>query len=207
MVIFLVLFLVFAGVAAGCWFQGLWSCAINVINITLAGLIATNFWEPLAGLIDQNTSNSYTYMLDAPLLWALFAVSFIVLRSLTGSLSEHHVEFIKPVDLAGRSLLALWCGWVFTCFTAFTMLTAPIGATPVGGWSTPEAKGFLFLSPERQWLALAQSRSRGALSRGKFTTSPPHPDDAQRNVETFDPNSEFTFKYHARRLAAESAGS
>jgi hypothetical protein len=207
MVIFLVLFLAFVGVAAACWFQGLWTCAINVINITLAGLIATNFWEPLAQLIDENTSSSYTYMLDAPLLWALFCISYLVLRSITGGLSEYNVAFIKPVELAGRSILAIWCGWVFTCFAAFTMLTAPIGATPVGGWSTPSAKGFLFMAPERQWLSLAQSRSRGALSRAKFSTAPTHPEDAQANVETFDPNSEFTFKYHARRKAAEGTSS
>ena len=200
MLMFLVLFVVFAGVAAACWFQGLWSCAINVINITMAGLIATNFWEPLANLIESNAGTENTHLYDVPVLWGIFAITFILLRSLTGALSEHNVQFIKPVELAGRSVLAIWCGWVFTCFAAFTLLTAPVGAHPLGAWTSADSKSFLFMAPERQWLALAQSRSRGALSRGKFSSAPSHPDDQPMNVEAFDPFSNFTFRYGVRRL-------
>jgi hypothetical protein len=199
--LFLILFLVFVAVAAACWFHGLWSCAITIINITLAGLIATNFWEPLAQLIEDNAGAENTHLYDAPVLWGLFIITFIILRSLTGSMSQYKVVFIKPVEYAGRSILAIWCGWVFTCFAAFTLLTAPVGSTPMGSWSTPNSKSFLFLAPERQWLAFAQSRSQGALARGKFTTTPGHPDD--QGTETFDPFSEYTFKYYHRRSKAD----
>jgi hypothetical protein len=199
MAIFGLLVVTFAIVAGLCWRQGLWSCAINVINLTLAAVIATNYFEPLANMADATGTN---YMMDSIMLWTLFAVSYIVLRLITQMLSDHDVNFIKPVDLAGRSILAIWCGWLFVCFAAFATMTAPVGASPAGAWDTPEAKSFQFMSPEQQWLAFAQSRSMGALSN--FNSGAPlHPDDAQSGAQVFDSNGEYTYKYYTRRKKAE----
>jgi hypothetical protein len=194
-----ILFLVFAIVAGLCARQGLWSCAINVINLTIAGLVATNYFEPLAQMADGSGSN---YMMDSIMLWALFAVTYIVLRLITHMISEYDVNFIKPVDIAGRAILGIWCGWLFVCFAAFTMVTAPIGASPMGAWERPDANSFLMMAPERQWLAFAQSRSMGALSNSN-SGAPLHPDDAQTGSQVFDSNGEFTYKYYARRKKAE----
>jgi hypothetical protein len=188
----LVTFAIVAGLSAK---QGLWSSAINVINITMAGLIATNYFEPLANMIDSSGTN---YMMDSIMLWVLFGVTYIVLRLITQMLSDHDVVFIKPVDIAGRAVLGIWAGWVFTCFAAFAMLTAPIGASPMGAWDSPDAKSFLALSPERMWLAFAQSRSMGALSNSN-SGAPLHPEDAQTGAQVFDSNAEFIYKYYARR--------
>lgn len=202
MILFAVLFVVFLLIGTACWFQGLWSCAINVINLLLAMLIATNFYEPLATLVEGYAAGASPYILDGIFLWVLFAISYIILRMITHGLSEHNVQFIKPVELVGRSLLAIWCGWLFVCFTAFSMMISPIGGD---AWDSPEAKSFLFMAPEQQWLSFAQSRSRGALSRGKFEPlAKTHPDDAAMNVEAFDPMSEYTYKYQARRKLAEN---
>jgi hypothetical protein len=116
--------------------------------------------------------------------------------------SEHDVNFIKPVDIAGRIVLGIWCGWLFVCFTAFTMVTAPIGASPTGAWNDPAAKSFLFLSPELQWMAFAQSRSMGALSNSN-SGAPLHPEDAETGSQVFDSRGEFTYKYYTRRKKAE----
>jgi hypothetical protein len=193
------LFVVLAIVGGLCAKQGLWSCAINVINLTLAALIATNYFEPLANLADASGTN---YMMDAIMLWALFAIVYILLRLITHMISEHDVNFIKPVDIAGRIILGIWCGWLFVCFTAFTMVTAPIGASPTGAWNEPAAKSFLFLSPELQWMAFAQSRSMGALSNSN-SGAPLHPEDAETGSQVFDSRGEFTYKYYTRRKKAE----
>jgi len=190
--ILLITFVIVAGLSAR---QGLWSSAINVVNITMAGLIATNYFEPLAKLADPGGAN---YMMDSIMLWALFAISFIILRLITQSLSDHDVHFITPVDIAGRAVLGIWAGWVFVCFTAFAMVTAPIGAQPLGAWESPNAKSFLVLSPERMWMAFAQSRSMGALSdyrRGADLLS----EDEQLGSQVFDSKGEFSYKYYARR--------
>jgi hypothetical protein len=190
--ILLVAFAIVAGLSAR---QGLWSSAINIVNITVAGLIATNYFEPLAKLADPGGAN---YMLDSIMLWSVFALTFIILRLITQSLSDHDVHFIKPVDLAGRAVLGIWAGWVFVCFAAFAMVTAPIGAQPLGAWESPDAKSFLVFSPERMWMAFAQSRSMGALSNSN-SGAPLHPEDAQTGSQVFDSLGEFTYKYYARR--------
>ena len=199
MLMTLFLLLVFAAAVAGIWFQGLWSAAITLINLLLAMLLATNLFEPICWLVELVGGKSLTYLLDFCILWVLFAVFFSIFRGITDLLSWNRVQFDLPVEMAGRSVLALWCGWLVVCFTAFTLQTAPLGVeNPLGAWSSPADKTFLGIGPDRLWLGLVQMTSRGALARGNFTGNS-HPTDQNLNVETFDPNSEFLIKYHDRR--------
>jgi hypothetical protein len=203
---FLVLFLVFAGTAAALWFQGLFTTAITIINMTIAGLVATNFFEPTCNFI-EGFDGSFTYLLDFVVWWILFGVTFAILRAITDLISDRPVKFIQPVELAGRSVLAIWGGWLMVCLVAFSLAMAPIDSeTPLGAWAEPDAGSFLGFSPEQQWAGFAQSRSQGALSRANFSTHV-HPDDVERNCEAFDPFSEFFFRYHARRAKYAAADS
>jgi hypothetical protein len=195
---FFFLFFIFLVTAVSLWFHGLWNTAITLINLVLAMLIATNFFEPLSTLIDGFAA-SYTYLIDFLVLWLLFAISFGFLRAFTDTLSKKAVKFNLPVEMAGRSILAIWCGYLMVCFVAFSMQMAPLNdPTPLGAWETPLSGSFLGMAPDRQWLGFMQSRSRGALARGNFSGAT-HPNDQGMNVETFDPNSEFPIRYRQRR--------
>jgi hypothetical protein len=201
----LVLLLVLLITAGLIWFQGLWGAALALVNLTMAMLIATNLFEPISTLID-GFDGSFTYLLDFVVLWAIFVPTFLFLRLMTHLMSGTRVKFDLPVEMAGRTVLALWCGWLMVCFTAFSLTMAPLNSeTPAGAWASPKAGSFLGMSPERMWLGFAHSRSRGALSRGNFSGQS-HPDDSNSNVEAFDPLGEFPIKYHDRRVkyAAES---
>jgi hypothetical protein len=204
---FLFLFLLFVIVAAGLWFQGLWSNAVTLINLLFAMLLATNFWEwwctTLEGL--HPFFASLTYLLDFVVLWFLFVFFFVFLRLITDLLSRTRVKFEMPVEMAGRSILAIWCAWLVVCFTAFSLQMAPLNnPNPMGAWATPNQASFLFVSPDRLWLRFMQSRSRGALSRGNFSGTM-HATDQAANVEAFDPMSEFPIKYHDRRVKYKEA--
>jgi hypothetical protein len=202
---FLFLFLLFVIVAAALWFQGLWSNAVTLINLLVAMLIATNLWEPICTLIESFGAGSFTYLLDFVVLWFLFVFSFVFLRLITDLLSRTRVKFEMPVEMAGRSILAIWCAWLVVCFTAFSLQMAPLNTpTPMGAWSTPNQASFLFVSPDRLWLRFMQSRSRGALARGNFSGTS-HPSDQAANVEAFDPQSEFPLKYRDRRAKYANA--
>lgn len=180
----ILLLLIFIGVTAGLWFQGLWNNAITLMNVLLAGLIATNWYEPIATLaIEQEAS--YTYLYDVVFLWLLFAISFSLLRVFTDMLSSDRVKFIPPVELAGRSILAVLAAYLFICFTVFTIHTAPLQANAFrGAFQTPDSATFLIFQPGRQWASLVRTASGGGLSNG----------DNQ-----FDPNGEFAHKYFQRR--------
>jgi len=197
--LFLVLFLAFAGVAAAIWLQGFWSAAVTFVNLLLAAMIATNFFEPVCDLTEGFGAASWTYLLDFVFLWFIFFATFGILRAITDGISQTQVKFDLPIEMVGRSVFALLSGWLFTCFLAFTLQMAPLSSEkPLGAWDSPTANTFLFTSPDRLWMRFMFDRSRGALARGHFS-SQSHPADQALNVETFDPKAEFALKYHERR--------
>ena len=98
----LVLFLIFVICVAALWFQGLWSNAITLINMLLAMMLAFNYFEPLATMLD-GMERSYTYLWDFLALWGLFAICYGLLRALTDMLSRKRVAFDFWVETVGRS--------------------------------------------------------------------------------------------------------
>src|SRR5262245_58564634 len=103
---FLFLLLILAATAAGVWFQGLWSAAITVVNLLLAMIVATSFYEPVCAAIEKiGAAATYTYLLDFIVLWILFAFAFGILRAFSDILSPRPVNFDMPVEMAGRSIL------------------------------------------------------------------------------------------------------
>jgi hypothetical protein len=196
----LFLILVFLATAGLIWLHGLWGAAITLINMIMAMLIAMNLFEPLSD-IGEGQDASFTFLFDFVMLWMVFFFTFGILRLVTDMLSKTRVKFDLPIEMAGRSILAIWCGWLMVCFTAFSLMMAPLNSeTPLGAWQSPK-DGAMIFSPDRLWLGFVHSRSRGALSRGKIEDGPEaHPDDAGLNVETFDPFGEFPIKYHDRRV-------
>lgn len=180
----LVLLGIFGIVTAALWSQGLWSCAVTLVNLILAMLIATNFYEPVCALLEGAGAKSFTYLLDFLILWVLFAVAYGILRAVTDAISRRKVKFIMPVEMAGRSLLAASCGWLVVCFVAFSLHMAPLNSvSPLGAWSSPQAPTIIFTSPDRLWLAFMHTRSKGALAGNAV----------------FDPDAQFPLKYHDRR--------
>jgi len=190
--LFLVLFLVLAATAALVWFQGLWSAAVTLVNMLLAMIIATSFYEPVCTAVEKiGAAASYTYLLDFIVLWLLFAITFGILRSISDLLSPANVKFDLPVEMAGRSVLALFCGWIMVVFVAFSLQMAPLNAeSPLGAFASPHAKSFLGFAPDRMWLGFMYTRSRpGALGGNQF-----------------DANADFPLRYHDRRQKYSKPG-
>jgi hypothetical protein len=182
---FLFLLIVFAATAAALWFQGLWSAAVTLVNLLLAMMIATSFYEPVCTAIESiGPAKQFTYLLDFVVLWVLFGIAFGILRAITDGLSQKQVGFDLPVEMAGRSLLAAWCGWLMVCFVAFSLQMAPLNsANPLGAFATPSSKTFGPVSPDRLWLGFMYSRSKGAIGGNAF-----------------DPDATLPLRYHDRRV-------
>jgi hypothetical protein len=180
--------LVFVAVFASIMLNGMWSNTVTLINFILAGLIATNYFEPFADYLDKNAP-SFTYAWDFIAIWILFALAMIVLRAATDYLSKIKVRFFLPVEKAGGIIMAIWVSWLAVCFTAATMHTAPLARHFLGGdfQPAPDSKMFFGLAPDRMWLAWMYKESNGALSR--FGDSP----------RPFDGRGEFIVKYSNRR--------
>ena len=201
-----VLLLVFLATAGLIWFHGLWGAAVTLINLVMAMLVATSLFEPLSQTLEESADASFTFIYDFVVLWFLFFFTFGILRLITDMISRTRVKFDMPVEMAGRSILAIWCGWLMVSFTAFSLLFAPLNSeSPLGAWTSPQDGSFLGMAPERHWLGFVHSRSRGALARGKYSSEPSHPDDATANVEAFDPQGDFLIRQHQRRVEYANA--
>lgn len=170
--------------------EGLWSNAIMLVNVVTAGLIATNFWEPIADTLDEQQPRM-TFLLDLVVLWVLFAVALLILRLCSDSVSKVQVRFKKPIELLGGLILAGWVAWVSVCFTAMTLHTAPLSREFLFGGFRAEERMMFGLAPDRRWLGFVQRMSLGSFSRVAPQNDP--------EAYVFDRHSDFMIKYAARR--------
>jgi len=96
----------------------------------------------------------------------IFCVIFLVLRAITDAVSNTRVRFILPVEMAGRSVLALVAAWTMVCLVCFSLHMAPIPKIGFRGGFQPEemSKDFLGVAPDQHWLVIVYAGSRGSLS-------------------------------------------
>lgn len=207
MILWAILFVLGLAIFAMLWLESLWSNAITLINVTLASLLALNFFEPLASWLDGMLP-SFTYLWDYISLWLCFCIFFGILRLLTDIASRTRVKFRPPIEFPGRIISAILVASAMVAFVVTSLHVAPLPAAPFGGsfGRSPTQSTFLFMKPDHYLLNLMQSTSRGSLSRGPIdgVAPSPHAEDADRNV--FDPKSEFIVKYRQRRKNLEPVG-
>ncbi len=188
MILSLLLLAIFVAVAFAVWAEGAWGGLIMLLNVLLAASLATAWYEWIVAWLEPQAA-TYTYLLDFIALAGLFALLLFVFREITDRISRTQVRFRKPVELALGPIVALLTAWVFICFTAAALHTAPLPRDMIQ--PTPEARMFFGLAPDRRWLAWVQ----GATATGPFARSD-HP---------FDPDSDFILRYADRRKALEAA--
>jgi len=182
---------------------GSWNIMINLVNFFIASLVASSYFELLAGKI-ESINSSYTYIVDFIAIWLLFVVTFVLLRMATDFLTKYQLRMNIWAEYAFRTVLSIWLAISFSYFTFFTFHLAPL---PTSNFTTnPQAKMFGF-GPDQSWMAFIQSRSRGALAASKNAAFMPeyalvpHPDDAELDCRVFDPHAQFAAKYLARRIS------
>jgi len=200
--IVLLILLVFALVIASTWWFGIWNNLLTLINLLLAGLIASGFYENVAVRLIENAPD-FKNVASFVAVWATFAVSFIVLRSMTDMISGKRLKFEKTTEIIGQSVLSVWIACVFVAFMLFTLHLSPLPPTVFQGDPASSTMG---IGPDRFWLAFVQSRSRGALSSSveenlvadKFKGAS-HPDDAELDARVFDAEGSFVPENMIRR--------
>jgi len=106
--------------------QGLATAFTMFCNVILAGLIAFNFWEPLADLLDPLLSGSlFAGYEDTICLTGLFGVAFALLRVTTNTLSGAVIEFHPLAQRAGGAFFGLATGYLLSGFLVCVFQTLP----------------------------------------------------------------------------------
>ncbi|MBV8228631.1 MAG: CvpA family protein, partial [Planctomycetaceae bacterium] len=68
-----------AGITYALMSEGLWGAALMFFNVLFAGILAFNFYEPLAALLSSNVEFSRGFA-DMVCLMSLFIVALFILR-------------------------------------------------------------------------------------------------------------------------------
>lgn len=197
----LILVIAFFTVVGLFWLVGLGSGFISLVNMLLAALVATAFFEPIADQLEYGVGpngKQFSYMCDFAAIWLLFVGSAVLIRMLTDSFSAVRLRFDMITEMIGRTLIALVAGFLFVCFTHFTMLVAPL---PLTGSETTTN----FSTPHQIWMNLTRGLSRGALVESKETPlAQPYRErhaaiQGDSEIREFDPLQTFQAKYQERR--------
>lgn len=156
----LLLFVLFIAVVLCLLAESMWSNAIRFINVVFAALLATNFWEPTARLLESAAKNG-SYWWDFVALWVLFALFVTILQEITKMVSRVNVRFLAIVNKSGGIVFACLTAAVLVSFANFTLHTAPLAETAFQGGFPSQSS----MSPDRQWVRFVSLVSGGSLSK------------------------------------------
>ncbi|MDR3633410.1 MAG: hypothetical protein P4L84_06200 [Isosphaeraceae bacterium] len=172
--------------------EGLWGAALMFFNVVFAGIIAMNFYEPVAGLIDKAGIN--WGMSDALSLLILFCVAVLLLRLSTENLAPGMVRFPVPVYHVGRFLFAAATSVVMFAFLLVAFETAPIHKKAFGSVDYKAAPPFGW-GFDHGWLAFFQ------YTTGLFSTpsGASDPFGEYGNAKIFDPKGRWLLDHQEAR--------
>src|SRR5436190_2931236 len=154
------LIVMFAGIAMTVR-EGLWSNALTLINIIVSGLVAFGFYSPLVVYLDEQVTNGqHTYWLDFAIIWGLYAVTMIVMRTLTGAASKTRMRFKNPIDSVSGPLVGAIAAWVLAGFVLATLHTVPMGKDAFNGPLLHGADASPLTTPDVAWLSFVESMAQ-----------------------------------------------
>jgi hypothetical protein len=159
-------------------------------NVFAAGLVAFNFWEPIAAELDPLLAGTFLHGYeDSVCLVLLFALTLGLLRLATNNLANRMVEYHPVLQQGGSVVCGLITGYLASGFLLCALQMLPWHHNFMGfeGKVNPDAAGAKFrrvLPPDRVWLALMHRAGLGPLTR---------------EVPTFDADGSFEDRYQRNR--------
>ncbi len=174
--------------------EGLWGAALMFFNVVFGGLIAFNFYEPLAKLIDS-TGIGWGFS-DTLSLLSIFCVSVMLLRMTTETLAPAMVRFPVPIYHAGRVFFALATSLVTMSILVLAFHTAPVHKKIFGAidykYKPPFGMGL-----DHQWLGFFQYTTGGIFAHSGSGTRDPYGEYGRMCV--FDPRATWLLNHQEAR--------
>ncbi len=104
--------------------EGLWGAALMFFNVLFGAMIALNFYEPLAKLIDS-TGLNWGFS-DTLCLLLLFSASVMLLRMTVETVAPAQVRFPVPIYQIGRLVFGLGGAAITLAIIILAFHCAPI---------------------------------------------------------------------------------
>jgi len=178
-------FLVMCMVAYVYLVEGLFTACMMFINVCAAGLVAFEFWEPLADELQSSLDGSFLAGYeDAICLVSLFAITLGLLRLITNNLVRNEIDFPVNLNRAAGAVFGAMTGYLVSGFLICVFQTMPFHENFMffDAYHDPSKGGIRrVLPPDRVWLALMYRAGLYAF--------------ANNDDQTFDPNGTFEIRY------------
>jgi hypothetical protein len=147
------------------WFvaaEGAWGAAAIFLSVVFAGLIAMNFFEPVANLLESTVGADWSFRFDFISLLVLFGLSVFLLRLMAEKIAPGFIAVHSRLYDVCRFGFAAMTGYVTAAFLLAALHTAPLPREFMG--FTPERKNFFgFTAPDREWLGFVQYVSEKSM--------------------------------------------
>ena len=178
--------------------EGVFTAFTMCCNVLIAGLVAFNFWEPLADLLEGPFSSTFLRGYeDALCLFVLFCLTLGALRTVTNALANREMGIHPIIHRAGGVLFGLLTGYLASGFLLCALQTLPWHERFMFFDPTyEEGSGGLrrVLPADRVWLAMmlragAYPFANDVDPRASDTTSP------YDRYYTFDKHATFEYRY------------
>jgi len=180
--------------------EGAWGAAAVFLSVLLSGLVAMDFFEPLANLLESMFPVEWAGRVDFIALVSLFAGGVFGLRTLSERLAPGFIAVNSRVYDVFRWGFALATGYVTMAFLLTALHTAPLPREFMG--FAPERKNFFGLTaPDREWLGFVQyvsEKSMRSSEDGRIFDGTSYRFRTQSNLIW----PTFIFRYATRREAA-----
>lgn len=194
-IIDLVLGVIILGMTYALMSEGLWGSALMFFNILFAGIIAFNFYEPLAALLAKNIGFLSGFA-DTLCLLSLFIVSIVGLRLTTETLGPLMVRYPSPVFHIGRIGFALAGSVVTVAILILAFETAPVHKKLLGVVDYKYAPPFK-MGLDRGWLGFFQYTTGQIFADYKAGRRDPYIEYGSAKV--FDPRAEWLLNHQEAR--------
>ena len=174
--------------------EGLWGAALMFFNVLFGAMIAFNFYEPLAALIDK--TGLKWGMSDCICLFVLFAVATLILRLATETLAPAMVRFPMPIYHVGRIFFGLAAALVTVSIIALGYECAPVHKKFMPYKQSPP----FGLGIDHKWLGFYQY-STGKIFSSKSAEVDPY--GGYGATKVFDPKGEWLLIHQDARPYGE----
>jgi hypothetical protein len=183
--------------------EGLWGAALMFFNVVFGAMIAFNFYEPLASLLDR-TGINWGFS-DTLCMMGLFCVSVLLLRLTTETIAPVQVRFPPALYHAGRLLFGLAGATVTMAVVILAFEAAPVHKK-VFYFIDYETKPPFGLGLDHQWLGFFQYQTGAVFARYGVGKRDPYGQYGRRGpVQLFDPRGDWLIVHQESRPYGEGS--
>jgi uncharacterized membrane protein required for colicin V production len=181
--------------------EGLWGSALMFFNVVFSGMIAFNFYEVVANLIDS-TGIPWGFS-DTLSLLGLFCISLGMFRMTTETIAPTMVRFPTAVYHLGRFVFGAGGAVVTMAVVILAFHTAPV-YKKIFGVVQYDTKPPFGLGLDHQWLGFFQYETGAVFTR--LGTGQPDPfgtygvrNGVRTPVHVFDPRARWLIEHQDAR--------